>query len=73
MGSGTDTDNVLGNVSDSKDTENAPAEGPEARKPKRRKEKLIRLDDLLPKGDVSGGRQIFGASSDNKPTNQHNQ
>jgi len=30
---------------------------------KRKKEKLIRLDDLIPKQDVSGGRQLlFGVT-----------
>jgi hypothetical protein len=40
--------------------------------PKRRKEKLIRLDDLLPKQNVTGGRQLFFGVTDatnttNKP------
>src|SRR6266704_1494287 len=31
-------------------------------RPKRRKEKLIRLDDLIPKQDVTGGHQLFGVT-----------
>jgi hypothetical protein len=52
---------------------NAPAGESENQRPKRRKAKLIRLDDLIPKRDVTGGQQLlFGASettqSINKPT-----
>jgi len=50
-------------VSSPKDKKDAPADESEVRKQKRKKEKLIRLDDLIPKGDVSGGRQyLFGTS-----------
>ena len=36
------------------------------RKQKRKKEKLIRLDDLIPKGNVLGGRKVlFGANTTN--------
>jgi hypothetical protein len=35
---------------------------------KRRKEKLIRLDDLIPKENVVGGRQLFGAATDTTQT-----
>lgn len=34
----------------------------ENRRHKRKKEKLIRLDDLIPKKDVKGGHQIFGVT-----------
>jgi|SRR4026207_370229 hypothetical protein len=42
-------------------------------RPKRRKDKLIRLDDLIPKKDVTGGHQLlFGVTdttqSKNNPT-----
>ena len=48
-------------MSSPKDKKDAPADESEVRKQKRKKEKLIRLDDLIPKGDVSGGRQyLFG-------------
>ena len=41
-------------------------------KQKRVKEKLIRLDDLIPKGNVAGGRQLqlFGATDINQTTNR---
>lgn len=34
------------------------------RRQKRQKEKLIRLDDLIPKGTVSGGRRLFFGATD---------
>lgn len=38
-------------------------------KQKRRKEKLIRLDDLIPQGNVTGGRRlVFGATDTQQPT-----
>jgi hypothetical protein len=51
-------------VSASKDKKNAPAGDSGNRRQKRRKDKLIRLDDLIPKENVvGGGRQLlFGAS-----------
>ena len=52
-----------------KDKKNTPAGG--SPKQKRRKEKLIRLDDLIPKDNVSGGRQLlFGATDINHTTNK---
>jgi hypothetical protein len=52
---------------------NAPAGESGNQRRKRKKEKLIRLDDLIPKQDVKGGHQlVFGvtdaAKSTNKPT-----
>jgi hypothetical protein len=42
---------------------NAPAGESQIQKRSRKKKKLIKLDDLIPKGDVSGGhRRIFGAT-----------
>ena len=46
------------------------------RRPKRKGVKLIRLDDLIPKKDVAGGRQLlFGATdatqTTNKPRNEN--
>jgi hypothetical protein len=43
---------------------------------KRRKEKLIRLDDLIPKQDVRGGHRLLLGAADpiqttNKPTNEN--
>jgi hypothetical protein len=38
-------------------------------RPKRKKSKLIRLDDLIPKQDVKGGRQLlFGATDTTETT-----
>jgi len=61
-------------VSAPKNKKNAPAAGEsEDQRPKRSKAKLIRLDDLIPKKDVTGGqRLLFGVTdtrqSINKPT-----
>jgi hypothetical protein len=56
-------------VSVPKNKKDAPAGESESRKPKRNKEKLIRLDDLIPKKDVRGGRQLlFGAADTQQPT-----
>jgi hypothetical protein len=62
-------------VSAPKDKKNAPVGESGNRTPKRKKEKLIRLDDLIPKHDVKGGHQLlFGATdatqTKNKPTNE---
>ena len=39
-------------------------------RPKRKKEKLIRLDDLIPKQDVTGGRQLlYGVTDKTQSTN----
>jgi hypothetical protein len=68
---GTDTDNKVVEVSAPKDKKNAPAAGESGnQRPKRRKDKLIRLDDLIPKQDVTGGHQLlFGASDTTQSTN----
>jgi hypothetical protein len=64
----------IAKVSSPKSKKNAPAAGEsENQRPKRRKDKLIRLDDLIPKKDVTGGQQLlFGVTeptqSINKPT-----
>jgi hypothetical protein len=50
---------------------NAPAGESGNQRPKRRKGKLIRLDDLIPKQDVTGGRQLlFGVTDTTETTNQ---
>jgi hypothetical protein len=50
-------------VSAPKKKKNAPAGESGNQRPKRRKDKLIRLDDLIPKQDVKGGHQLlFGAT-----------
>ena len=67
----------IAKVSAPKNKEKAPAAGESGnQRPKRRKEKLIRLDDLIPKQDVTGGHQLlFGATdatqTTNKPTNEN--
>ncbi|PYI48054.1 MAG: hypothetical protein DMF11_04610 [Verrucomicrobia bacterium] len=45
-----------------KDKNNAPAGESGNQRPKRKKEKVIRLDDLIPKQDVTGGQLLFGAT-----------
>jgi len=60
-------------VSAPKNKKNAPAGESGNQRPKRKKQKLIRLDDLIPKKDVTGGQQLlFGVTdttqSINKPT-----
>ena len=54
----------IAKVSAPKNKEKAPAAGESAnQRPKRRKDKLIRLDDLIPEKDVKGGRQLpFGVT-----------
>ncbi|HEX4652926.1 MAG TPA: hypothetical protein VH227_01640 [Candidatus Udaeobacter sp.] len=66
---GTDTDNRDSQVSAPKN-KNAPAGESENQRPKRKKAKLIRLDDLIPKQDVTGGQQLlFGASDTTQSIN----
>jgi hypothetical protein len=49
----------------------APAGESHIQKRSRKKEKLIKLDDLIPKGNVSGGRRLlFGATDINQTTNK---
>ncbi|MEO8043621.1 MAG: hypothetical protein ABI674_01835 [Spartobacteria bacterium] len=49
----------------------APAGESKIQKRSRDKEKLIKLDDLIPKGNVSGGRQLlFGATDINQTINK---
>jgi len=57
-------------VSASKNKKNAPAGESGNQRLKRSKEKLIRLDDLIPKQDVTGGRQLLFGVSD--PTQTRN-
>jgi len=57
-------------VSVSKNEENAPTGESANPRRKRRKDKLIRLDDLIPKQDIKGGRQVpFGATETTQTTN----
>jgi hypothetical protein len=57
-------------VSAPKNKKNAPAGESGNQRPKRRREKLIRLDDLIPKQDVTGGHQLlFGVTDPRRTTN----
>ena len=38
---------------------------------KNKKMRLIRLDDLIPKKNVVGGRQLFFGATDTQQTNQN--
>lgn len=48
---------------------NAPAAQSEGKRRKRTKEKLIRLNDLIPEKDVKGGHQVLFGVSDTTQTN----
>jgi len=57
-------------VSAPKSKENAQTGESGNQRPKRKKGKLIRQDDLIPKQDVKGGRQLlFGATDTTQTTN----
>jgi hypothetical protein len=56
-------------VSSPKTKKNTSPEESENQRLKRKKGKLIRLDDLIPKQDVKGGRQLFGATDTTQTTN----
>ena len=67
---GTDADNIENQVSAPKNKKNASAGESGNQRPKRRKDKLIRLDDLIPKRDVTGGHQLlFGVTDTTQTTN----
>ncbi len=53
-----------------KNKKDAPAGESESQRLKRSKEKLIRLDDLIPKEDVRGGRQLLFGATDTQQQNQ---
>ncbi len=57
-------------MSASKKEKGAQAGDQKDQKQERKKDKLIRLDDLIPKQNVRGGRQFFGAS-ETQNTNQN--
>jgi hypothetical protein len=57
-------------VSAPKNQKKAKAGESTSHRPKRGKEKLIRLDDLIPKQNVTGGRQLlFGVTDAENTTN----
>jgi hypothetical protein len=57
-------------VNTPKNKKNAPAAESGDKKRKRTRDKLIRLDDLIPEKDVKGGRQLpFGVTDTTRTTN----
>lgn len=58
-------------MSASKEKKGAQAGDPKNQKQERQKKKLIRLDDLIPKQNVSGGRQLFFGASDTQQQTQN--
>ncbi|HEX4638691.1 MAG TPA: hypothetical protein VH170_04320 [Chthoniobacterales bacterium] len=57
-----------------KNKKQAKASESTSHRPKRGKQKLIRLDDLIPKQDVTGGRQLlFGVTDAIQLTNNPKQ
>jgi hypothetical protein len=49
-------------VSAPKNKKNAKVAESTSHRPKHGKQKLIRLDDLIPKQNVTGGRMLFGVT-----------
>jgi hypothetical protein len=68
---GTDRGYRGANVSVPKKKNAVDASEPPVREQKRSKEKLIRLDDLIPKQNVSGGRQLLFGATDINQTKEH--
>ena len=60
-------------VNTPKDKKNAPAAESGNKRRKRTRDKLIRLDDLIPEKDVKGGHQFSSVSlTQHKPTKKEN-
>ena len=57
-------------VNTPKDKKNAPAAESGNKRRKRTRDKLIRLDDLIPEKDVKGGRQLPFGVIDTTQTNE---
>jgi hypothetical protein len=57
-------------VSTPKNKKDAPAGESGSQRQKRKKDKLIRLDDLIPKEDVMGGHQVLFGVTDTEDTQQ---
>jgi hypothetical protein len=55
-------------VNTPKNKKNAPAAESGNKRRKRTKDKLIRLNDLIPEKDVKGGHQMLFGASDTKET-----
>jgi hypothetical protein len=71
MPRGTDSGNRR-TVSSSKESMDADPGEHGAQRQKRSKDKLIRLDDLLPDKKVVGGRHLFGATGTTHNHRKHN-
>ena len=67
---GMDSDNDI-TVSTSKEKQDADSRERGAQRQKRSKDRLIRMDDLIPDEKVVGGQQLFGAP-DITQTHKHN-
>ena len=59
-------------MSTPKNKKHAPAGESKTQRPKHKKEKLIRLDDLTPKENVLGGRQLLFGATDTMETSTNN-
>ncbi|MDQ6765885.1 MAG: hypothetical protein M3Z22_07295 [Verrucomicrobiota bacterium] len=57
-------------MSASKTKKDAQAGGPQDQQPLPGKDKMIRLDDLIPKQNVRGGRKLFFGATDTQQPNQ---
>jgi hypothetical protein len=57
-------------VNTPKDKNNAPAAKSGNKRRNRTRNKLIRLDDLIPEKDVKGGRQLLFGVTDTTQTNE---
>jgi len=57
-------------VNTPKNKKNATAAGSGNKRRNRTRDKLIRLDDLIPEKDVKGGRQLFFGVTDTTQTNE---
>ena len=53
-----------------KNKKNAPVTESGIKRRKRTRDKLIRLDDLIPEKDVKGGRQLLFGVTDTTQTNE---
>jgi len=70
---GMNSDNIESESECTEEQENSPAGESENQRPKRRKDKSIRLDDLIPKQDVKGGNQLlFGVADTTETTTKEN-
>src|SRR6266480_3717498 len=64
-----DTDNIESGSECTEEQEKCARRRVRYQRPKRRKDKLIRLDDLIPKQDVTDGDQLlFGVNDTTQPS-----